>query len=352
MGQAHLDPTIHELKGQAKHRFDSSEPQAELTELSGSVNALYVPSSPVIQLNPSNFKSTVLNSNGVVLVEFFAPWSRHCKALAPIWEEAADVLKGYAIVAAFDADTHILLAQIEAHPKERLKEKATGGSSWNLVLSASKELNSRNFYELVIKSKQLWIVQFYAPWCGHCKKLAPEWKKAANNLRGKVKLGHVDCDADKDILEQKCGSAAICFVAFLPDILDSKAEGRNKYLELLLSVAEKLKMSRFSFVWAAAGKQPDLEKHLRVGGYRYPAFVGLKLAQKSYAFFKSGFERDRIIEFVKAGGLNEEPIRFMEYIHVIMKTEPWDGKDRQIIEEDEFSLKELMGGDTGRKDEL
>lgn len=35
--------------------------------------------------------------------------------------------------------------------------------------------------------------------CGHCKKLAPEWKKAANNLKGKVKLGHVDCDAEKVI---------------------------------------------------------------------------------------------------------------------------------------------------------
>lgn len=37
--------------------------------------------------------------------------------------------------------------------------------------------------------------------CGHCKKLAPEWKKAAKNLEGKVKLGHVDCDAEKVSLE-------------------------------------------------------------------------------------------------------------------------------------------------------
>jgi len=42
-------------------------------------------------------------------------------------------------------------------------------------------------------------------------------------------------------MEDKCGSAAICFVSFLPDILDSKAEGRNKYLEMLLSVADKFK---------------------------------------------------------------------------------------------------------------
>lgn len=46
-------------------------------------------------------------------------------------------------------------------------------------------------------------------------------------------------------MEDKCGSAAICFVAFLPDILDSKAEGRNKYLELLLSIAEKFKKSPY-----------------------------------------------------------------------------------------------------------
>ena len=41
------------------------------------------------------------------------------------------------------------------------------------------------------------IVRIYLTRCGHCKRLAPEWKKAAKNLKGKVKLGHVDCDAEK-----------------------------------------------------------------------------------------------------------------------------------------------------------
>ncbi|KAG6387014.1 hypothetical protein SASPL_152196 [Salvia splendens] len=409
------------------------------------VYALYGPSSPVVQLNPNNFKSKVLNSNGIVLVEFFAPWCGHCKALTPAWEKAATVLKGVATVAALDADAHQSLAQeygIKGFPtikvfapgkppadyqgardakpivefalkqvktllKERLDGKSGGGSSQKSEPSASVELNSRNFDELVLKSKELWVVEFFAPWCGHCKKLAPEWKKAANSLKGQVKLGHVDCDADKscqslmsrynvqgfptifvfgadkdspvpyegartasaiesfaleqleanaappevteltspDVIEEKCGLAAICFVAFLPDILDSKAEGRNRYLEIMLSVAE-------NFLWAAAGKQPNFEQHVGVGGYGYPALVALNLKKKAYAPLKSAFERDQISEFVKEAGRGGKGTLPLAADPELVKTEPWDGKDGEIIEEDEFSLEELMGEDTASKDEL
>ena len=48
--------------------------------------------SDVIDLTPDSFDETV-NPESLMLVEFFAPWCGHCKALAPHYEEAANVLK-------------------------------------------------------------------------------------------------------------------------------------------------------------------------------------------------------------------------------------------------------------------
>ncbi|CEG43083.1 protein disulfide-isomerase domain [Plasmopara halstedii] len=37
-----------------------------------------------------------------------------------------------------------------------------------------------------------WLIEFYAPWCGHCKKLAPIFEKVADELKGEVNVAKVD----------------------------------------------------------------------------------------------------------------------------------------------------------------
>ncbi|KAK9765236.1 hypothetical protein K7432_006588 [Basidiobolus ranarum] len=69
------------------------------------------PDGIVIPLSPTNFSTTV--SHGLWYVKFYAPWCGHCQALAPIWVQVAEALRGKVNVAELNCDAYRELCSSE-----------------------------------------------------------------------------------------------------------------------------------------------------------------------------------------------------------------------------------------------
>ena len=68
--------------------------------------------------------------------------------------------------------------------------------------SSVLDLIPDNFDDVVLKSGKPALVEFFAPWCGHCKKLAPIYEELATNFdfaKDKVSIAKVDADAEKEL---------------------------------------------------------------------------------------------------------------------------------------------------------
>ncbi len=57
-----------------------------------------------------------------------------------------------------------------------------------------KEFNDDNFEQEVLQSSEPVLVDFWAPWCGPCRMLAPTIEELAKEYEGKVKVGKLDTD--------------------------------------------------------------------------------------------------------------------------------------------------------------
>ena len=50
----------------------------------------------------------------------------------------------------------------------------------------------------MMKKDGVYLVKFFAPWCGHCKNLAPEWEKLGKAMKGVGTVAAIDVDANKE----------------------------------------------------------------------------------------------------------------------------------------------------------
>lgn len=63
-------------------------------------------------------------------------------------------------------------------------------------------LTDATFENEVIKSSVPVLVDFWAPWCGPCKAVAPIVQEIAGEYNGKVKVGKVNTDENQGIATQ------------------------------------------------------------------------------------------------------------------------------------------------------
>ncbi|ELU02742.1 hypothetical protein CAPTEDRAFT_224024 [Capitella teleta] len=161
------------------------------------------------------YSSLMKKEKRPMLVMFYAPWCGHCKRLKPDYAAAATELKGQAVLVGINADKPEFNPlkvdfNVSGYPtlhyieKGKPKMKYGGKNDQNGIVSWMKDpqepkepekeaewsdeesdvhhLLDDTFDEFLTANPSV-LVMFYAPWCGHCKNMKPEYVQAAAAMK-------------------------------------------------------------------------------------------------------------------------------------------------------------------------
>jgi protein disulfide-isomerase A6 len=178
----------------------------------------------VLHLTAENFDEHVTHADGPILVEFYAPWCGHCKNLAPEWDIAGKTFQPEdgITIAAFDATLSSEIAgryDIKGYPTIKYFQTASaapedyqGGRTADQIVkwvndkigthrrikavpSAVTTLIGSADFSKHVTGKKAALVEFYAPWCGHCKQLTPIYEELALAFAGEKDVVIAKLDA-------------------------------------------------------------------------------------------------------------------------------------------------------------
>jgi protein disulfide-isomerase A6 len=222
-------------------------------------------------------------------------------------------------------------------------------------------LDKDNLEDTIFSSEDTWMLELYAPWCGHCKSLRPEWAKLATNLKGIAKVAKIDASVnrqfdqtfglkgyptivmipggakDKSVYipfdgarkadamtewvkekiktnrgflverltsEQKWKENCLdlynplCIVVFLPHILDSSPEERSIYLEMVKSTVNNFRDKPVSFMWAQAGDHQEFQDIFALNA-GFPSVILVNPMRNLFSIMRSSYSEENLEEWLK-----------------------------------------------------
>ena len=169
--------------------------------------------------NPLNFRKVIDKERKPLLLMFYAPWCGHCNELKPKFAAAATKLKKTAVLAAMDLDKpeafsvrqeynvtgfptliyfedgerqfdysggrdedSIIKWMKNPQPPSPQPETPQQESEWSEEKSEVVHLTDATFDSFLAANPSV-LVMFYAPWCGHCKAMKPQYTEAAKLMK-------------------------------------------------------------------------------------------------------------------------------------------------------------------------
>lgn len=104
-----------------------------------------------------------------------------------------------------------------------------------------KEFNDSNFQGEVLNSNEPVLVDFWAPWCGPCRQIAPLIDQLANENLGSVKVGKVNTDENPQISRTYGIDSIPTLIFFKSGQPVQRLVGGNKPKSALQTILDELK---------------------------------------------------------------------------------------------------------------